>query len=121
MQATVVDAPFDDPGYLFEPWWPGARAIAFCEHGALRLQVAGEAAAPAQKVEPTRIGDLMAALEASVASAREARREGASAKAKAAPTAKAAGKPAKARATAAKKAKAADADEAARPRQRKSA
>ena len=43
MQATVVDAPFDDLGYLFEPWWPGARAIAFCEHGSLRLQVAGMA------------------------------------------------------------------------------
>ena len=41
MQATDVDAPFDDPGYLFEPWWPGARAIAFCERGELRLQVAG--------------------------------------------------------------------------------
>jgi bifunctional non-homologous end joining protein LigD len=43
MQATSVDAPFDDPGYLFEPWWPGARAIAFIEHGTLRLQVAGMA------------------------------------------------------------------------------
>ncbi|MGZ6214264.1 MAG: hypothetical protein ACXWMG_04870, partial [Candidatus Limnocylindria bacterium] len=43
MQATDVDVPFDDPGYLFEPWWPGARAIAFCEHQALRLQVAGMA------------------------------------------------------------------------------
>lgn len=41
MQATDIDAPFDDPGYLFEPWWPGARAIAFSERGALRLQVAG--------------------------------------------------------------------------------
>lgn len=41
MQATDIDAPFDDPGYLFEPWWPGTRAIAFCERGALRLQVAG--------------------------------------------------------------------------------
>jgi len=41
MQPTGVDAPFDDSGYLFEPWWPGARAIAFCEKGALRLQVAG--------------------------------------------------------------------------------
>ncbi len=40
-------------------------------------KVAGEAPAPAQRVEPTRIGDLMAALEASVAAAREARREGA--------------------------------------------
>ena len=43
MQATQVDAPFDDPGYLFEPWWPGARAIAFCERGVLRLQMAGMA------------------------------------------------------------------------------
>lgn len=41
MQATDVVAPFDDPGYLFEPWWPGARAIAFSERGELRLQVAG--------------------------------------------------------------------------------
>jgi DNA end-binding protein Ku len=38
-------------------------------------KVAGEAPVPAQRVEPTRIGDLMAALEASVAAAREARRE----------------------------------------------
>jgi len=40
-------------------------------------KVAGEAPSPAQKIEPTKIGDLMAALEASVAAAREARREGA--------------------------------------------
>ena len=43
MLATDIDAPFDDPGFLFEPWWPGARAIAFCERGALRLQVTGMA------------------------------------------------------------------------------
>lgn len=47
MQATDVAAPFDDPGYLFEPWWPGVRAIAFCERGELRLQVAGLADAVA--------------------------------------------------------------------------
>lgn len=41
MTATETDDPFDDPGYLFEPWWPGARAIAFAERGELRLQVAG--------------------------------------------------------------------------------
>ena len=45
----------------------------------IEAKVAGEAPAPAQRVEPTRIGDLMAALEASVAAAREARREGAAA------------------------------------------
>ena len=41
MLATLVDAPFDDAGYLFEPWWPGVRAIAFAERGELRLQVDG--------------------------------------------------------------------------------
>ncbi len=41
MMATAIDAPFDDAGYLFEPWWPGARAIAFAERGDLRLQVDG--------------------------------------------------------------------------------
>jgi DNA end-binding protein Ku len=89
----------------------------------IEAKVAGEAPAPAQKVEPTRIGDLMAALEASVASAREARREGAPAKAKGA----AAEKPAKPRpkvakaAKATRTAKAAAADEAAPTRRRKSA
>jgi len=86
----------------------------------IEAKVAGEAPAPAQKVEPTRIGDLMAALEASVASAREARREGAATTAKKEPAPRAA-KPAKPRAKAAKSGKAAGADEAARPRQRKSA
>jgi hypothetical protein len=96
----------------------------------IEAKVAGEAPAPAQKVEPTRIGDLMAALEASVAGAREARRVGASAKGKAAPAAKAAAKAATVKAgtkagakaaKSAKPAKATRADEAARPRQRKSA
>lgn len=41
MQPTAVDAPFDDPDYLFEPWWPGVRAIAFVERGKLRLQAEG--------------------------------------------------------------------------------
>ena len=88
----------------------------------IEAKVAGEAPAPAQKVEPTRIGDLMAALEASVASAREARRESATAKAKKpAPkaAAKAAAKPAKAKA--AKATKPAAVREAAPARQRKSA
>jgi DNA end-binding protein Ku len=88
----------------------------------IEAKVAGEAPAPAQKVEPTRIGDLMAALEASVASAREARREGATAKAKepeAKPAAKGAAKPAKGKAARARKPAAVD--EAAPARQRKSA
>ena len=87
----------------------------------IEAKVAGEAPAPAQKVEPTRIGDLMAALEASVASAREARREGA-AKEKAAPAkAKAAAAKPKPVAKATRARKAAPTEEAARPRHRKTA
>lgn len=47
MVATPVDAPFDDRDYLFEPWWPGVRGIAFAERGSLRLQVDGLADAVA--------------------------------------------------------------------------
>lgn len=47
MLATPVDAPFDDLDYLFEPWWPGVRAMALVERGALRLQVDGLADAMA--------------------------------------------------------------------------
>jgi DNA end-binding protein Ku len=42
----------------------------------IEAKVAGEKPEPAKKSEPTKIGDLMAALEASVAQAREARRGG---------------------------------------------
>ncbi len=42
----------------------------------IEAKVGGEAPVAAQRVEPTRIGDLMAALEASVAAARQARTEG---------------------------------------------
>jgi ATP-dependent DNA ligase len=47
MQPTNAPGPFDDPAYLFEPWWPGVRAIAFVESGALRLQAEGLADATA--------------------------------------------------------------------------
>ncbi len=42
--------------------------------GVIEAKVAGEAPQPSARAEPTRIGDLMAALEASVAAAREGRR-----------------------------------------------
>jgi DNA end-binding protein Ku len=45
--------------------------------GVIEAKVAGEEPAPIAAVEPTKIGDLMAALEASVAAAREARRDAA--------------------------------------------
>jgi bifunctional non-homologous end joining protein LigD len=42
MQATPGVAPFDDPGYLFEPWWPGVRALAWIVGGELvRLRAEG--------------------------------------------------------------------------------
>ena len=42
MQAVAGVAPFDDPAYLFEPWWPGVRALAWVEDGRLsRLQADG--------------------------------------------------------------------------------
>jgi bifunctional non-homologous end joining protein LigD len=38
MRPTDGDAPFDDPGYYFEPWWPGIRAFVFVEGGRVRLR-----------------------------------------------------------------------------------
>ncbi len=68
--------------------------------GVIESKVAGEEPTPIAKAEPTRIGDLMAALEASVSAAREARRDaaagGPAAKAKAAGGAKAASRAKKA-------------------------
>jgi bifunctional non-homologous end joining protein LigD len=37
MLATLVDKPFDDPGWLFEVKWDGYRAIAFLDSGRVRL------------------------------------------------------------------------------------
>lgn len=63
----------------------------------IEAKVAGEEPVAVERVEPTRIGDLMAALEASVAAAREARREAAAAPeaVEAAETPEAAAKPAR--------------------------
>ena len=42
MQATPGVTPFDDPAYLFEPWWPGVRALAWIDGGRLvRLRAEG--------------------------------------------------------------------------------
>jgi bifunctional non-homologous end joining protein LigD len=44
MQPLLGAGPFDDPRYLFEPWWPAVRALAWIEGGRLaRLQVEGMA------------------------------------------------------------------------------
>jgi DNA end-binding protein Ku len=81
----------------------------------IEAKIAGEKPAPAEKAEPTKIGDLMAALEASVAAARETRRGGA---AKAETAAKP--KPARAKTAAARKRKAPE-EEAPAARRRKTA
>ncbi len=41
MLPTAAEAPFDDPDCLFEPAWPGIRALAFVESGELRMEVEG--------------------------------------------------------------------------------
>ncbi len=40
MLPSRAPGPFDDPSYLFEPWWPGTRTIVFVEDGRVRLQAA---------------------------------------------------------------------------------
>jgi bifunctional non-homologous end joining protein LigD len=52
MQPTLGAGPFDDPAYLFEPWWPGVRALAWIDGGRLvRLQAEGMADAMAAFAE----------------------------------------------------------------------
>lgn len=87
----------------------------------IEAKVGGEAPVAAQKVEPTRIGDLMAALEASVAAARDARREGAAKPSAAKPSAAKAAKPSAAKAAKPARARAAKAAEPPAARRRKTA
>jgi len=83
----------------------------------IEAKVAGQKPEPAKQTEPTKIGDLMAALEASVAAARESRRSGGKADGEA--VAKEA-KPARAKRASSKKAKASE-EEAPAARRRKTA
>jgi bifunctional non-homologous end joining protein LigD len=39
MLPVAGDAPFDDPDWFFEPWWPGASALAYVEDFRVRLQI----------------------------------------------------------------------------------
>ncbi|HEY8178733.1 MAG TPA: Ku protein, partial [Candidatus Limnocylindria bacterium] len=81
----------------------------------IEAKIAGEKPVLAKQAEPTKIGDLMAALEASVAAARETRRGGAAKVEKAEKP-----KPARAKSTTARKRKAAE-EEAPAARRRKTA
>lgn len=38
MLATDAEAPFDDPEWFFEPWWPGASTLAYIQGSHVRLQ-----------------------------------------------------------------------------------
>jgi len=38
MRPTDGEGPFDDPGYFFEPWWPGIRSLVLVEDGVARLR-----------------------------------------------------------------------------------
>jgi bifunctional non-homologous end joining protein LigD len=38
MQPVNGDAPFDDPDWFFEPWWPGAPTLAYIQGAHVRLQ-----------------------------------------------------------------------------------
>lgn len=62
-----MDAAFDDADYLFEPWWPGVRALAIVSGGVLRLEVAGladaVAAFPELQVLPHQLDDDGAVLD----------------------------------------------------------
>jgi bifunctional non-homologous end joining protein LigD len=59
MQATQIDAPFDDGDYLFEPWWPGVRAFALIERGTVRLQADGLADAAATFPEVAELAEQL--------------------------------------------------------------
>jgi DNA end-binding protein Ku len=86
--------------------------------GVIEAKVAGEEPTPIAATEPTKIGDLMAALEASVAAAREARRDAAAGDG-AAGDGRARAKSTPARRSRARKS--AEADEAPQTRRRKTA
>jgi DNA end-binding protein Ku len=100
-----------------EEFDPGAERDEYREAlmQVIEAKIAGEKPAPAKQSEPTKIGDLMAALEASVAAARESRRSGAAKPEKAEKP-----KPARAKASSARKRKA-DQEEAPAARRRKTA
>src|SRR3954470_1423379 len=38
MMAVLSDLPYDEQNWSFEYKWDGVRAIAYCDHGALRLE-----------------------------------------------------------------------------------
>jgi DNA end-binding protein Ku len=87
--------------------------------GVIEAKVGGEQPKPAAKAEPTKIGDLMAALEASVAAAREGRRAGGDEKAPAKAASRAAPTKAAPSKAASSKRRSTKADEVEKPARRR--
>ena len=61
MQPLLGEGPFDDPGYRFEPWWPGLRVLLAAEAGAVRLQAEQLADPLAVFPELSRVAALLSA------------------------------------------------------------
>jgi bifunctional non-homologous end joining protein LigD len=57
MLPAAGDAPFDDPNWFFEPWWPGASALAYIEDFKVRLDIEHLADPLAAFPELARIGE----------------------------------------------------------------
>jgi bifunctional non-homologous end joining protein LigD len=60
MQPTEGAAPFDDPGYFFEPWWPGVRLFVHLEEQRVRLQAEALADPAPAFPELAAVADLVA-------------------------------------------------------------
>ena len=56
MAPLTGDAPFDDPDWFFEPWWPGTRALVYVEDFRARLQIEHLADASAAFPELAQMG-----------------------------------------------------------------
>jgi len=61
MQPLLGAGPFDDPGYRFEPWWPGLRVLLAAEGGRVRLLAEQLADPLASFPELARVAELLQA------------------------------------------------------------
>jgi len=64
MLATLVDAPFSDPDWIFETKWDGFRSICFLQHGKARFVSRNQLDMTAQYPELAKIGEYVSAKQA---------------------------------------------------------
>ena len=64
MLATIVETPFDDPGWLFEIKWDGYRALTFLENGRVRLTSRNQNDLTPRYPELRNLGDFLRASSA---------------------------------------------------------